>query len=334
MNRPTTSHGVAKPLTVLVTGCAGFIGSATCQLLLEEGHQIVGVDSVNDAYDPRLKEWRLGQLESNQRYEAHRTDITDLQSLENIFKANKVDAVINLAARAGVRQSLETPREYFQTNTLGTLNLLELCKVHNVRKFVLASTSSIYGEGERPFKETAPSDRPLSPYAASKKAAEALCYTYHRLFDIDVTIPRYFTVYGPAGRPDMSIFRFIRLIAEGDPITLFGDGSQERDFTFVTDIARGTAAALKRVGYEIVNLGSGNPVTIKWTIQVLEKYLGKTAVINNEPMHPADVPATWADITKARDLLGWEPETPIAEGLRQCSEWYRAQRHWAQELSL
>jgi len=321
-------------LTVLVTGCAGFIGSATCQLLLEQGHHVVGVDSINDAYDPRLKEWRLGQMDSRQRYEGHRTDITDLQSLKDIFESHRVDAVINLAARAGVRQSLTNPWEYFQTNTLGTLNLLELCKDHHVRKFVLASTSSIYGDGERPFKETAPSDRPLSPYAASKKAAEALCYTYHRLFDIDVTIPRYFTVYGPAGRPDMSIFRFIRWIAEGDPITLFGDGSQERDFTFVGDIARGTVAALKRVGYEIVNLGSGNPVTIKWAIKILEENLGNTAVIKNEPMHPADVPATWADITKARDLLKWEPEIPLAEGLRQCAEWYQAQRHWAQGLSL
>ena len=321
-------------MRVLVTGCAGFIGSGTCKLLLEQGHEVVGLDSVNDAYDPRLKEWRWSQLEGSDGYKAHRVDITDRKALEEVFATSKVDAVINLAARAGVRQSLENPWVYIETNTVGTLNLLELCKVHDVKKFVLSSTSSIYGEGERPFKETAPSDRPMSPYAASKKAAEALCYTYHRLFDIDVTIPRYFTVYGPAGRPDMSIFRFIRWIAEGEPIQLFGDGSQERDFTFVTDIARGTVAALKPVGYEIVNLGSDKPATIKYTIETLEQYLGKTAIIHTEPMHPADVPATWADITKAREMLGWEPEVSLEDGLLQCVEWYKAQQGWAHKLTL
>ena len=232
-------------MRLLVTGCAGFIGSKTCELLLDQGHEVVGVDALNDAYDVRLKRWRMERLEERHTFACHRLDIADLEAIMPLFEGEAFEGVVNLAARAGVLPSVTDPWVYVATNTVGTLNLLELCRRHGVQKFLLASTSSLYGEGERPFREDAMTSHPISPYAASKKAAEVLCYTYHKLHGLDITIPRYFTVYGPAGRPDMSIFRFIRWIAEGEPLHLTGDGSQERDFTYVEDIARGTVAALK-----------------------------------------------------------------------------------------
>ena len=233
-----------------------------------------------------------------------------------------------------MRPSVKNPWPYFQTNVIGTLNLLEFCRNSGIRKFILASTSSIYGEGERPFREDAPTDRPLSPYTASKKAAETLCYTYHHLYGLDVTIFRYFTVYGPAGRPDMSIFRFIKWIAEGEPVIVYGDGMQERDFTYVDDIARGTLLGLKPVGFEIVNLGSDRPVKLRQIIKTIERLLGREAVIEFRPGHPADVPATWADLTKARRLLGWSPQTTWEEGLEQTVKWYLESRQWANAVAV
>ena len=236
--------------TVLVTGCAGFIGARVTELLLNQGHTVVGVDNLNDAYDVRLKHWRLARLEGRPGFTFHRLDITDRMALHTLFEALAVSgllsAVVNLAARAGVRQSVENPWVYYETNVTGTLNLLELCREYGGKKFVLASTSSLYGANNpRPFCEDADTDEPLSPYAASKKAAETLCYTYYYLYGLDVTVLRYFTVYGPAGRPDMSLFRFVQWISEGRPVIVYGDGTQERDFTYVDDIARGTLAALK-----------------------------------------------------------------------------------------
>ncbi|MDW8236762.1 MAG: NAD-dependent epimerase/dehydratase family protein, partial [Bacteroidia bacterium] len=215
---------------------------------------------------------------------------------------------------AGVRQSVQNPWVYIATNITGALNLLELCRQHGVNKYVLASTSSLYGNNERPFREDMPTETPLSPYAASKKGAEAMCYTYHHLYGLDISVLRYFTVYGPAGRPDMSIFRFIRWIAEGEPIQVFGDGLQERDFTYVDDIARGTIAALRPLGFEIINLGGDRPVSLMWIIQTLETLLDRKAVWRTEPTHPADVRATWADITKARTLLDWAPQVSLEDG--------------------
>jgi nucleoside-diphosphate-sugar epimerase len=322
-------------MRIFLTGCAGFIGAKTAKLLLEQGHEVVGVDNLNDAYDPMLKRWRLSQLEGKPNFHFQRVDISEWESTQRVFEAHMpYDAVVNLAARAGVRQSVENPWVYVATNTTGALNLLELCRQHGVRKYVLASTSSLYGNNERPFREEMPTDRPLSPYAASKKGAETLCYTYHHLYGLDITVLRYFTVYGPAGRPDMSIFRFIRWIAEGEPIQVFGDGLQERDFTYVDDIARGTIAALKPLGYEIINLGGDRPVSLQWIIETLERLLGKQAVWQTQPMHPADVKATWADITKARTLLGWEPQVSVEEGLHRSVEWYLANRDWAKEVVL
>jgi UDP-glucuronate 4-epimerase len=331
----------------LVTGCAGFVASKVTELLLEAGHLVVGVDNVNDAYDPRLKQWRLAQLQPHANFRFHRLDITDRAALEELFEAGgsrpeaddleqrPFSAVVNLAARAGVRPSVENPRVYYQANCEGTLNLLELCRRFGVRKFLLASTSSLYGDHNPvPFREDADTNRPLSPYAASKKAAETLAYTYHYLHGLDVSILRYFTVYGPAGRPDMSVFRFVRRIAEGEPIVVFGDGRQSRDFTFVDDIARGTVAALKPLGYEVINLGGDRPTQLSAIIDQIARLVGTEPQIDYRPAHRADVKATWADIGKARRLLGWSAEVSVEEGLRRSVAWYWENRETALTLEL
>jgi nucleoside-diphosphate-sugar epimerase len=241
--------------------------------------------------------------------------------------------VINLAARAGVRQSVADPWSYIDTNVTGTLNLLQFARQRSIPKFVLASTSSLYGAlNPRPFLEDADTDHPLSPYAASKKGAEVLSFTYHYLYGLDVTVLRYFTVYGPAGRPDMSIFRFIQWISEGRPVIVYGDGSMERDFTFVEDIARGTVAALRPMGYEIINLGSDHPVRVADAIAQIESLIGASARIEFREAHPADVAATWASIGKAGRLLGWTPRTSFTDGVHHAVQWYRANRAWAKDV--
>ena len=323
----------------LVTGATGFIASRVCEFLLDEGHAVVGVDDMNNAYDTRLKDYRLSRLKARPGFVFRETDIARPDPLRALFKENAegdappFDAILNLAARAGVRQSIENPWIYFETNVTGALNLLELCKDFGVTKFVLASTSSAYGaETPAPFREDAPSDRPLSPYAASKKAAEALCHTYHHLYGIDVSVLRYFTVYGPAGRPDMSLFRFTQWIAEGKPVLVYGDGTQSRDFTYVDDVARGTIAALKPLFYEIINLGSDEPVVLNEAIARIEALTEKKAHVRYEESNPADVKATWANIEKAERLLGWRPKVRFADGLAHLVEWYAANREWAKEI--
>lgn len=323
--------------TYLVTGAAGFIGSKVTEFLLADGHTVVGIDNLNDAYDVRLKHWRLAQLEGKPGFEFHRLDITDRQRLKELWELRETtpfDAVINLAARAGVRQSVENPWVYFETNVTGTLNLLELCREHGVPKFVLASTSSLYGkDNPMPYREDQDTDHPLSPYAASKKAAEALCYTYHYLYGIDVTVFRYFTVYGPAGRPDMSLFRFVQWISEGRPVLVYGDGRQSRDFTYVDDIARGTIAGLKPLGYEVINLGSDQPVVLMDALRMVERLVGKSVQIAFQPMHRADVLATWADIRKAERLLGWRPQATTENGIKQLVDWYLENQSWARNVA-
>jgi len=295
-------------------------------MLLADGHTVIGWDELNDAYDPRLKEWRLARLRQYSQFSFHRIDVADRTTVEKAFPSS-ITAVVNLAARAGVRASVVNPEVYYRANCLGTLVLLEACRQHNIKKFLLASTSSLYGaHNPVPYREDADTNRPLSPYAASKKAAETLAYTYHYLHGLDISIVRYFTVYGPAGRPDMSIFRFIRQIAEDEPITVFGDGTQRRDFTFVDDIARGTIAALRPLGYEIINLGGDRSVELNTVIAEIARRLGKQPTIVHRPPHPADVPATWADVSKARHMLNWVPQIPIEEGLRRCVEWYLENR--------
>lgn len=323
----------------LVTGAAGFIGARVCELLLDAGHQVVGIDNLNDAYDVRLKEWRLGRLTARPDFSFSRLDICDRAALEELFRSRTTGetagfaAVLHLAARAGVRQSVADPWAYYDTNVTGTLNLLELCRAFEVKKLVLASTSSLYGaRNPRPFREDADTDGPLSPYAASKKAAETLCYTYHYLYAFDITVVRYFTVYGPAGRPDMSLFRFVQWIHEGRPVTVFGDGTQERDFSYVDDIARGTIAAIQPLGYEIVNLGSDKPVVLNDAIKLTEELAGSRARIRREPAHPSDVKATWAHIEKARQILSWEPQIGFEEGLGHLVAWYRDNRDWTRTI--
>ncbi len=324
--------------SILVTGAAGFIGAKVCEFLLADGHEVVGLDNLNDAYDVRLKKWRLGGLEGKAGFTFHELDICHRETLRKLFDGNsrenrRFDAIINLAARAGVRQSIENPWVYFDTNVTGTLNLLEFCKEFRIKKFILASSSSLYGANNpRPFSEDANTNGPLSPYAASKKAAEALCYTYHYLSGIDVTVLRYFTVYGPAGRPDMSPFRFVQWISEGRPVVVYGDGKQSRDFTYLEDVARGTVAALKPLGYEVINLGSDKPIVLNEAIHLVERLVDRRANIQSKPRHPADVTETWADISKARRILDWRPQTDFKEGLLKSVEWYRENREWAKEI--
>jgi UDP-glucuronate 4-epimerase len=321
----------------LVTGAAGFIGSRVTELLLDAGHHVVGIDNLNDAYDVRIKYWRLNRLLGRPDFAFHQLDISDRRALEGAQlvvegqAAGGLDGVINLAARAGVRQSVENPWVYVDTNMTGTLNLLELCRRMNIPKLILASTSSIYGaDPALPTPEEASSDYPLQPYAASKKGAEAMCHSYHFLYGIDVTVVRYFTVYGPAGRPDMSMFRFAQWIYEGLPLRLNGDGEQTRGFTYVDDIARGTILALKPLGYEIVNLGGHETISMNALIQMMEELIGKKAQIERLPANPADMLASWANVEKARRLLGWEPRVSLLQGVSRLVEWYKAERDWAQ----
>lgn len=327
-------------MRVVVTGVAGFIAAKVAELLLAEGHEVLGIDNLNDAYDVRLKQWRLRQMEGSSRFHFHQADVSDLVATRAVFEAERagdttpVAAVVNLAARAGVRYSVTNPWVYAQTNVVGTLNLLEICREFGIGKLVLASTSSLYGRGNpMPFREDANTDGPLSPYAASKKAAEVLCFAYHHLHKLDVSVLRYFTVYGPAGRPDMSPFRFVQWLSEGRPITVYGDGSQRRDFTYVEDIARGTVAALKPVGYEVINLGSDQPIVLNEAITVMARTVGREPRIVHKPRHPADMDATWADIGKAERLLGWRPQWTFAEGVTRLVEWYQQNRDWAKTIA-
>ncbi len=333
----------------LVTGAAGFIGARVAEMLLEQGHTVVGVDNLNAAYDVRMKEHRLHRLQALPGFIFHKLDISDRQALERLhvqtFKRSNVqtckrsnvqtwDAVVNLAARAGVRASVEDPWAFVETNVLGTLNLLELCRQSGIEKFILASTSSIYGaNAPLPTPESADSDHPLQPYAASKKSAEVLCHSYHSLYGLDVSVVRYFTVYGPAGRPDMSMFRFAKWISEEQPLHLYGSGEQSRGFTYLDDIAGGTIAALKPLGYEIINLGGHEVITMNGLIEMLEEVIGKPANIQRHPPNPADMLTNWADVSKARRLLAWQPQVGLREGVGRLVDWYRAERAWAKEVA-
>jgi nucleoside-diphosphate-sugar epimerase len=262
-----------------------------------------------------------------------KVDLEHKDALDVLFMHHKFDAVVNLGARAGVRYSVENPYVYMMTNAQGTLHLLENMRQHGIKKMVLASTSSLYAGQPTPFCEDLPVNTPISTYAASKKAAEVLAYGYHHLFDLDISVLRYFTVFGPAGRPDMSIYRFIKWIDEGTPLEIFGDGLQCRDFTYVDDIARGTILGLKPLGYEVINLGGGRtPVTMNAVIAMLERMLGKKAVCIHKPFHKADINETAAAIEKANRLLGWKAEVDLETGLQRTVDWYLANREWLKTL--
>ncbi len=324
-----------EPRTYLVTGVAGFIASQVARMLVEQGHRVVGLDNLNDYYDVSLKQHRIDRLANLDGFQFVKLDIEDVAGLGQLFGAHRFDAVLNLAARAGVRYSMINPHVYMTTNAMGSLNLLEEMRRRGIRKYVLASTSSLYAGQEMPFDESLAVNTPISSYAASKKAAELMAYSHHYLYEMDISICRYFTVYGPAGRPDMCIFRFIKWIDQGQPLILFGDGSQSRDFTYVDDIARGTIAALKPVGYEIFNLGGGKqPITLNLVIGKLEQLLGKKARIEYRDFHRADIVSTYANIEKADRMLDWRPETSLDAGLERCVQWYVQNKPWSESVEL
>jgi UDP-glucuronate 4-epimerase len=311
-------------MKIVVTGGAGFIGSNVVRSLILTGHDVLCIDDFNDYYDPRLKVHRWKTL-CNEHGDVHleKFDIGDKCRLNQVFAQFKPDAVINLAARAGVRASVDNPNIYFMTNVLGCLNLLEAMRSVDCRKFVIASTSSLYAGSEMPFSESNNISHPISPYAASKLSAEALAYTWHHLYGIDVSVLRYFTVYGPAGRPDMSPFRFTEWVRRGQTITLYGDGSQSRDFTYVTDIADGTSRALDISGYNIINLGGGRqPTSISTVIARIAMCLKKEAIISFAQPALGDMEHTYADISKARELLDWTPQTSVVDGIESMVRWH------------
>ena len=319
----------------IVTGAAGFIGSNVSRQLLEDGHFVLGIDELNAAYDPKIKEWRKKKLEQYSNFSFVKQDISDLETMKEMCKGKKYDAVFNLAARAGVRASLEDPHSFVNTNMTGTLNMLEICKQYDIPKFILASTSSVYGkDAPSPTPENAETSFPLQPYAASKKGAEAMCHAYHFLFGIDVTIFRYFTVYGPAGRPDMVMFRFGKWISEGEEVVIFGDGEQTRGFTYVDDIARGTIKGLKKTGFQVINLGGHESISINELVEIMEGMIGKKAQTQYYPAQKADMRSNLADVSKARDILDWKPTVSLQEGIQNLVDWYKEEREWVKDLAL
>ena len=324
----------------IVTGCAGFIGSHVTLRLLKSGEQVLGIDELNDSTDPRLKRWRLDQLRKQSGFEMFKADIASQETVSGILaevrtSGAKPIALLNLAGRAGVLPSVEDPQLYFDANVTGTLNMMDLCRKLQIKKFVSASSSSVYGNSSvGPASEESPTDSPLSPYAASKKAAEVLAHSYHHLHGLDISMLRLFTAYGPAGRPDMSVLRFVRWIANGEPVTLFGDGSQERDFTHIDDVARGVLAALKPIGFETFNIGWDWPVKVSTLIEMIETAVGRKAIIEQHTSNRADVIATWANIAKARRLLNWEPRVTLIRGLQETVAWYLENRELVDSLDL
>ena len=319
----------------LLTGVAGFIGSRVAEFLLADGHTVYGLDNMNDAYDVRLKEYRLAKLIGRQGFHYRKWDISDKAIIKSLHEwlPEEVAGVINLAAWSGTRLCMQNPWIYIDTNLTGTLNLMEYCRTYGISKFVTASSSSVYGsKGQPPYKESDDTDHPLQQYAATKKSAEVMAHAYHHLYGLDVTVLRYFTVYGPAGRPQMVMFRFCKWIAEGQPVILNGDGEQTRGFTYLDDIARGTILALKPVGYEILNLGGHEVISINNMIRKLEDRIGKKAQIVTRDFHPADVYANHANVSRAKEVLGWEPEVSLDEGMTRLVDWYMQERAWASQI--
>ena len=315
-------------MNILLTGCAGFIGSRTTKLLLERGDNVTGIDNLSShSYGADVKQNRLRGLLGKEGFKFNQMDITDKNSIFDLFKQSQFDAVINLAALAGVRASIENPWLFLDVNVGGTLNLLEACVKTGVNKFVVASSSSVYGDGQQQAaSETMVTDYPLTQYGATKKAVEVLCYSYYHIYGLDVSALRYFTAYGSSGRPDMSLYRFIEGIKNDREIEVFGDGMQKRDFTYVDDIAAGTVASLKALGFEAINLGNNNPVTLNYAIQLIEDELGKPAKIKYSPRNKADLLINYADIRKAKRLLDWEPKVRIEEGIKRTVEWHLQQK--------
>jgi UDP-glucuronate 4-epimerase len=313
--------------TVLVTGAAGFIGSHVSEALVARGDRVIGLDSFDDYYDPAIKRSNIGALKLSDRFQMIEGDIRDPETVMDAFDA-PITGVIHLAARAGVRPSIERPLDYATTNVDGTVNLLEAARAGAVERFVFGSSSSVYGAAnEVPFSEDQRVDRPISPYAATKVAGEALCYTWHHLHDLPIVVLRFFTVYGPRQRPDLAINKFVGLMEAGEPIPQFGDGSSSRDYTYVADIARGVLAALDSdCDFEILNLGGSSPIRLDEMIAAVGEAVGVAPEVRVLDNQPGDVPRTYADVSKAKRVLGWEPEWTLAEGLQEFVRWYRATR--------
>ncbi|MGD9898699.1 MAG: GDP-mannose 4,6-dehydratase, partial [Calditrichaceae bacterium] len=314
-------------LKILVTGGAGFIGSNLIDTLLGQNMEIVAVDNFDAFYDKNIKERNIKQAMDYQNFHLYRTDILDRESLENIFRKHNPETIVHLAAKAGVRPSIDDPVGYMQTNIEGTTNLLELSKIHKIGKFIFASSSSVYGNNKKvPFSEKDPVDFPISPYAASKKAGELICYNYHHLYNMNIFALRFFTVYGPRQRPEMAIHKFTRLIDEEKPVPVYGEGMPRRDFTYITDIIEGIKKAILNVnGYEIINLGESQTISVSDLITEIENAVGKKAKREILPMQPGDVIETFADVTKAKNLLGYKPSTSIKKGISGFTEWYFSQ---------
>jgi UDP-glucuronate 4-epimerase len=329
MPRARQSRGCfasVRVVNILVTGGAGFIGSHLCERLLRQRHHVWTLDDLNDYYDPAIKQGRLRHLQALAKpFTFIHGDITNRTAVDELFASVPFDQMIHLAARAGVRPSLLDPVLYARVNVEGTVNLLEAARQRGVKKVTIASTSSVYGTNSKlPFSEADPIFTAISPYASSKLACESLGHVYHHIYGMDVCVLRFFTVYGPRQRPDLAIYKFCKLVAAGKPIPVFGDGSSSRDYTYVDDTVDGiTAAATREFGYEVINLGGSQPVKLDDMIALLEKELGKKAILDRQPMQPGDVPVTFANIEKAQRLLGYNPQIKIEEGIRRFVAWFR-----------
>ncbi|CAG0950902.1 MAG: UDP-glucose 4-epimerase [Candidatus Methanoperedens nitroreducens] len=312
-------------MTIIITGCAGFIGSHVVDKLLDMEKNVVGIDNFDPFYDQPIKMKNIHHNLDNENFTFYRADIREKARMEKIFNNDEIDTMIHLAARAGVRPSIQDPLLYQDVNIRGTMNLLEISREHGIKNFIFGSSSSVYGINEKiPFGEDDPVDKAISPYAATKKACETFCYTYHHLYGIPITSLRFFTVYGPRQRPEMAIHKFTRSIDEGKIIEMYGDGKSRRDYTYISDIVNGIIAAVnKKLGYEIINLGNSNVVELRYLIQLIEENLGKSARIQKMPDQPGDVPVTYADISKAQMLLGYEPEVRIEQGIENFVNWYK-----------
>jgi UDP-glucuronate 4-epimerase len=312
-------------MNILVTGGAGFIGSHVCEKLISSGHKVICVDNFNDYYNPQIKENNVSEIRKDRNFILFRNDILKNDLLEYIFLNNSIDLVIHLAARAGVRPSIANARLYEEVNVRGTINLLECCKKFGVHRFVFASSSSVYGGNRKiPFSEDDNVDHPVSPYAATKKAGELICYTYSHLFELNIYCYRFFTVYGPRQRPEMAIHKFTGLILSGKPIDVYGDGMSSRDYTYIDDITDTVTGNIDNIkGYEIFNLGNSRPVKLEELIGLIESATGKKTIMNRMDFQPGDVQTTFADITKAKKMLRYNPSTPIESGISKFVEWYK-----------
>lgn len=314
--------------TVLVTGAAGFIGSNLTHALLERGYRVVGIDNFDDTYDPFFKEANIAPFQGNANFKLERIDIRDADALKTVFEAEKPSYVVHLAAKADTRRAVDTPRLYISVNIDGTLNILEVCREHPVENLIIASSSSVYGNSSQvPFTEDQPADRPISPYGATKRAAEHLAHTYRHNFNMNITCLRFFNAVGENNRPNMVPYIWAEKLLRGEEIEISGDGSRKRDYTYIGDIVRGTILAMEKpLGFEVINLGNTAPASLNELLAMFEKIIGTKAKVKSRPSHGASVEVTYANVNKAKELLGWEPQTSLEEGITKLVAWFRANR--------